>query len=246
MGAALAEKEGRAITLLQLEERRGREEVERRRNWESTDMPRLEKLKSSGGDYLKETLGRAYRSMETFDQIACAASSRVDCEYYVKIFDMATKDASVPEKKREVAKVLAEEFGRRMREDAIFERMYIINDLAWEGGSKEAVKEAIGLFKELRPAIEKLASFYMKDMDEKLGKNLASYITDPQVSKQIVAWNTIKDKIKGMGTELDEVSKNFESSYPVKFSNIIQTLASVRYYEEELAIAYARKSGISV
>jgi hypothetical protein len=236
---------GKVLTLelSQLEARRSEYDAERRGDWEERFMPKLMKAKASKQDYISETLTIMYNRIAVHDRMLCATNSKVDSEYYAKIFEMASKDASLSETQRKTAKFLARELERRAKEDVVFEKLYIAHDLLAGNGKAEGIR----LLRELKPEVEKLAVFYMKDMDAKLGENL-SYIADPRIFKSLVAWNTIKGEVREVSKAFEK-SKNLEEeatlvSFPDKLKWGIQTLASVRYYEDELVIAHARKNEV--
>jgi hypothetical protein len=229
-----AVKEG--ATLSQLErERRGWEE-ERKSFWEERVLTQSKKRK----DIVSDALSLTYNSMSVHDKLLCATNSKVDAEYCAKIFETTSKNPELSEKSRNELGVLAKEFGRMARDDAIFEKMYVVVELGHLGRAEEARE----LLKEVKPQIVGMAQFYIQDMDAKLKEGLASYIADPQISKSIVAWNTIREDIAGIVKLLDVIEKNVDATNRNRFHDAVQSLASVRYYEEELAIAYARKAGV--
>jgi len=247
MGNAVAESK---VTLSQLEGMRKEYEEQERGVWEKQHMPRLRELMASKKDYVGKTLRILYDSDTNPDQLLCAANDRVSCGYMQKIFETASKDASLSEKHRDVATVLKKEFEMREKENAVLERMFIAEDLILDGN----YGEGSGVLKELKPKAKEMAEFYMGDMNEKLGKSLALYLPDPQSYKKLFEWNTIKvhlrevePSLKLMGEVLDDPGRfSHVEKYNArtKFSDAIHSLAIVRFYEEELSLAYARKMGI--
>jgi hypothetical protein len=181
--------------------------------------------------------------MSVHDQLLCATNSKVDAEYCSRIFETASKNPKLSEKDKKTLDMLAKEFKRMAQEDVIFEKMYIADKLM-RGGRKE---EASELMKEVAPKVREMVDFYMRDMDKKLKGDLASYIVDPQISKSLIAWNTIKNEVEAVKAYVPERRLPItitESVSAAKLHNCTQVLASVRYYKEELAIAYARKAGV--
>jgi hypothetical protein len=247
MGNALAEMK---VTLSQLEGMRKAYEEKRRGEWEKEQMPKLRGLMASKKDYVGETLKILHDSNTNPDQLLCAANDRVDCEYTQKVLEAASKDASLSEKHRESAGVLKKEFERRERENAVLERVFIAEDLISNGN----FREGSGVLKELSPKVKEMAEFYMKDIEEKLGKSLGLYLPEPQSYRRLVEWNTIKGRLgeaepslKLMGEVLDDPDRfSHVERYnaKTKFSDALHGLAVVRFYEEELSLAYAKKMGM--
>jgi hypothetical protein len=237
MGNAVAEKSG--ITVAQLEDKRKEYDGERRSMWEDR-MPQLKKSK----DPVSDVLSLTYGSMSVHDQLLCATNSKVDAEYCVKVLWKASKDPKLSKKDRDAMETLAKEFGKMAEHDVIFEEMYIAVDLAKAGRKEDAMK----IIKEIGLRVKKMADFYMEDMEKKVTGDLPSYIVDPQISKSLIAWNTIKREVDLVRTTFKnaDVPAGLFESFGTRnaLHDATQILASVRCYEEEFAIAYARKAGV--
>ena len=246
------EIERKSLTISQLETMRSEDETRERTRWDSGEVlngVRTRPLKEvilSQPNYLSETVRLIYNAVSRHDQLKCAVSTRIASEHYAEIFEGASKDNSIPEKEREAAMVLAGDMKSRVKENMVFDKMYITHELAASGNMKESRE----LFNEIKPGIMELVDFYVKDIDKKLGDaELMKYLPklvegDLSTGNFFSGWNATKERLMKIGGVLEGISMNFERHNPETFYNAIQDIATAEFIENHFSILFAMKNDI--